>query len=149
MTAYSNLTGNKGNERVRLADLRQGNAPDLTTNEFNAAIQSLQEDGKATLMQLDDPTDITPEDRRAALYIVGQPRHIVYMNAKPAEGTGPQYSTNKLPLARTFNLADIQEIFQGQHVGMNPDGSFWVQTRFGHGLTVKSVKADQYRPDEF
>jgi diguanylate cyclase (GGDEF)-like protein len=137
-TAYSNLTGNKSNERVRLAELRKATS-DLTTNEFNAAIQSLQENEQATLMQLDDPADITPEDRRAALYIAGQPRHIVYMDVKLAQDNKAQYST-KLPPARSFTLKDIQETFKGQHVGLNPDGSFWVQTRSGYGLTIKSVK---------
>ena len=41
----------------------------------------MQVAGRLVLYKLDNPTEITREDEQAALFIAGQPRHLVYLEA--------------------------------------------------------------------
>lgn len=43
------------------------------------------------------------------------------------------------PTSAGITLNDVKQIFKGQEVGINPDGSIWVQTRSGQGLQIKNV----------
>lgn len=64
-------------ERVRLKDLR-AKLP-TARDELDAALLRMQTEGKLVLYRMDNPAELTPEDEVAALYIAGNPRHLVYL----------------------------------------------------------------------
>ncbi len=64
--------------RVRLADLRAALRATLPA-EFYSALLSLQKHGKLVLYPLDNPEEITPADRQAALDIAGYAVHVAYL----------------------------------------------------------------------
>ena len=49
------------------------------------------------------------------------------------------YSTRKTSPFDGVSLADVQKLFPGQHVGLSPDGSIWVRTKSGHGVSIRNV----------
>ncbi len=76
--AYLARSGNRWEIRVRLAQLRE----DLGTyarEEQDLALLRMQSEGRLVLYRLDDPQDTFEADRAAALYLGGDPRHLVYM----------------------------------------------------------------------
>lgn len=77
-TAYLALTGGEWNRRVRLADLRRtlGRTP---RSDLDQKLLEMQGRGGVVLYPLDDPQEIGPEDRSAALMVQGRARHIVYL----------------------------------------------------------------------
>lgn len=77
--AYLSLSSGRENVRVRLADLRRKLA-DVPRSELDAALIDLANQGRLALYGLDDPLDIRPEDREAAIRTAtGLERHIVYL----------------------------------------------------------------------
>jgi len=77
--AYARLAGNESFARVRLADLR-GELASISREELDAALQQLASDGVIILNRLDDPREITAEDKEAMLRtVLGDPRHIMHM----------------------------------------------------------------------
>lgn len=76
--AYLNVSGGKYNVRVRLSQLRQA-LDGLPRTEIDNALINMGLAGKLDLMHLDDPQDIHPEDKHAAITIGGRNSHIVYM----------------------------------------------------------------------
>jgi hypothetical protein len=48
---------------------------------LDKALLDLQNQGSLVLMHMDDPQERTPADEEAALTIVGQKRHIIYMSS--------------------------------------------------------------------
>jgi DNA-binding PadR family transcriptional regulator len=76
--AYFALSEGKPNVRVRLAQLRQ-RLTTLPRSRLDTLLLQLQTEGKLVLYPLDDPQEISPEDREAALDVAGFERHIVYL----------------------------------------------------------------------
>jgi hypothetical protein len=76
--AYLQVSGGKFNVRVRLCDLRKA-LPSMPRERFDEVMLAMQKDGKLVMYNLDDPSEIGPEDEQAAIDIFGQKRHIVYM----------------------------------------------------------------------
>ncbi|EKQ66592.1 hypothetical protein OsccyDRAFT_5080 [Leptolyngbyaceae cyanobacterium JSC-12] len=76
--AYLQASGGEYNVRVRLSQLRQL-VDDLPQAEVDKVLIQMGLVGKITLMHLDDPQEIRPEDEQAAVNIGGQKNHIVYM----------------------------------------------------------------------
>jgi hypothetical protein len=76
--ACRELGGGQENVRIRLADLRRrlsGRSHEAVTAELLA----MSEAGELTLYQLDNPREIGPEDRSAAIHTsTGKERHILY-----------------------------------------------------------------------
>ncbi|HKU39281.1 MAG TPA: hypothetical protein VJR89_14065 [Polyangiales bacterium] len=64
--------------RVRLRELR-ARLPDVPKDKLDRELVELQNAGSLVLYRIDDPTDIQPEDERAALHVAGAPRHILYL----------------------------------------------------------------------
>jgi len=75
---YLKNSGGEYNVRVRLSQLRQL-VDDVPQAEVDKVLIQMGLSGKITLMQLDDPQEIRPEDEQAAVNIGGQKSHIVYM----------------------------------------------------------------------
>ena len=77
--AYLTLSSGRENVRVRLADLRRKLA-DVSRSDLDAALIEAAGQGRLALYGLDDPLDIHPEDREAAIRTpTGLERHIVYL----------------------------------------------------------------------
>ncbi|MGQ9872343.1 hypothetical protein [Leptodesmis sp.] len=72
--AYLKASGGKYNVRVRLSQLRQ-----LLRAEVDKVLIQMDLARKITLMHLDDPQEIRPEDEQYAVNIGGQKNHIIYM----------------------------------------------------------------------
>lgn len=71
------LSGYSSAKRVRIADVHKEH-PEHKLEHVHEAINSLQRKEKVVAMRIDDPSDIKPEDHKAAMHIAGNPRHIVY-----------------------------------------------------------------------
>ncbi len=76
--AYLKASGGKWNVRVRLADLRKAVSP-MSREELDTALFTLEEKQRLVLYPLNDPSEIRPEDELAAIDVLGQTRHIIYM----------------------------------------------------------------------
>ena len=66
--------------RVRLAAIRQ-NLPHISRADLDNALINMEDTRQITMMNLDDPTEIKPADREAALMIGNHSNHIVYLRA--------------------------------------------------------------------
>ncbi len=76
--AYSKISGGRDDTRVRLSELRQY-LGDISRTEIDKILSVMQQAGKLTLMPLDNPQEIHPEDEKAAIDLGGPKRHILYM----------------------------------------------------------------------
>lgn len=77
--AYSVLTDQRSNVRVRLADLRNA-LSDIPNEQFDNAVRNMLRTGEVVLNRLDNPREIAPEDEAAKiLTALGDPRHILHM----------------------------------------------------------------------
>jgi len=76
--AYLRLSGGQWGARVRIADLRRAAAP-TSRDALDGELLALLRQGQAHLLPLDDPEARTADDEANALFIAGEPRHIVYM----------------------------------------------------------------------
>jgi hypothetical protein len=78
-TAYYRLSGAQPNVRVRLADLRAA-LSGVPRGQFDDTLLAMATRGQAALYPLDNPLEIRPEDREAALRTpTGDERHIIYL----------------------------------------------------------------------
>lgn len=73
------LAHNETGKRVRLKDLRERVA--VARESLDQALLKMQTAGQLVLYKLDNPAEISPEDERAALFIAGEPRHLVYLES--------------------------------------------------------------------
>lgn len=81
-SAYLALSGGEANVRVRLADLRRAVAS-VPRTDLDRALFDLEANGEASLYRLDNPNEIGPEDRAAALRTpLGEERHIIYLGGR-------------------------------------------------------------------
>jgi hypothetical protein len=78
--AYLALSGGRYAQRVRLSQLRNY-FDDCPRLELDEALIRMMRDDRLTLMRLDDPLEIEPEDEKSALVSGGQQNHILYMKA--------------------------------------------------------------------
>lgn len=76
--AYSKASGSTYKVRVRLSMLHQY-LDDLPRPDIDKTLIEMQRLGKITLMPLDNPQEIHPEDEQAAVDLGGAKRHILYM----------------------------------------------------------------------
>jgi DNA-binding MarR family transcriptional regulator len=75
--AYLEIAGGF-NRRALLRDLR-AKLDVIERSSLDTALKRMQREEEASLMQLDNRLDITEEDRRAALQIGNEPRHILWI----------------------------------------------------------------------
>lgn len=66
--------------RVRLKDLRE-RLSDVGKEELDRELLSLQSAERLVLYRLDNPAEVTRADEEAALFVAGNPRHIIYLEA--------------------------------------------------------------------
>ena len=78
-TAYLAVTGGIFNKRALLADIRR-HLPNVDRDALDNALELMQREGDATLMQLDNRPDITPADEEAAIQIGQESRHILWIS---------------------------------------------------------------------
>ena len=83
--------------RIRIADLKR-ELPDIPSEEINKALLDLQRQDRLVLMRIDDPTDIRPADKQAAITIAGNPRHIIYVTESEARRERAPESPSSLDL---------------------------------------------------
>ena len=76
LSAISKLGQGQHGVRVRLADLR-AQLPGV--KNFDEKLLQLERAGKVSLYQLDDPLEIAARDSAAAIDVLGNKRHIVYL----------------------------------------------------------------------
>lgn len=75
------LAGGQPKVRIRLVHLR-ARLPAIAREVLDRALLDLERDGVLVLYPLDDPREIGPDDRAAALYTPsGNARHIVYFGS--------------------------------------------------------------------
>jgi DNA-binding PadR family transcriptional regulator len=77
--AYLRASGGQWNTRVRLADLRAA-LSDVPQATLDNTLLSLGREQRLALYPLDNPREISDADRSAAINVVGQVFHIVYMS---------------------------------------------------------------------
>ena len=78
-TAYLAVTGGDFNRRALLADIRR-RLPNVDRAALDNALELMQRQGDATLMQLDNRPDITSADEEAAIQIGQESRHILWIS---------------------------------------------------------------------
>ena len=78
-TAYLAVTGGIFNKRALLAEIRR-RLPNVGRAALDTALELMQRQGDATLMQLDNRPDITAADEAAAIHIGQEPRHILWIS---------------------------------------------------------------------
>ena len=78
--AYLAASGGKWNVRVRIADLKK-NLADIPGDWLEETIRKMQLEKKLMLYPLDNPCEITPEDEKEAVSVMGRKNHIIYMTA--------------------------------------------------------------------
>ena len=76
--ACLSLTGGEYERRVRLADLRRA-LSGLSRDELDEVLLQMDQLRDIQLMMLEQPSDVTPEDREAAIFLAGHPLHILYL----------------------------------------------------------------------
>ncbi len=79
--AYGEVTGKKKGQRVLLSELR-AKLPDIERTTLDASLHDLQENGdaKIRLLRLDDPREISPDIREAALMFKDEPLHLIWID---------------------------------------------------------------------
>ena len=77
-TAYLAVTGGQMNTRALLKDLRP-HLSDVSRADQDAAMLTMQCEGKAILFRQDNGAALTAADHAAALHICGEPRHILWI----------------------------------------------------------------------
>lgn len=82
VSAYFAISGGQPNVRVRLADLRR-RLEDVPREALDRELLDIQVRGEAALYRLNDPREITDEDREAVLRTpTGEERHIIYLGGR-------------------------------------------------------------------
>jgi hypothetical protein len=75
---YLDATGGVWNQRVRLSELRR-RLGDVAKEALDAALLKMQRASKLVLFRFDNQREITDADREAALFVGGEPRHLLHM----------------------------------------------------------------------
>ena len=57
----------------------RGQLDSVTRDALDAALQKMQRASKLVLFRLDNQREITDADREAALFVGGEPRHLLHM----------------------------------------------------------------------
>lgn len=79
-STFLKLTGGKLNTSVPLRELR-AEIKDIDRSMLDEALLAIErEDDRATLMQIDNQIEITDEDRKAALRVGVEPRHLLWIS---------------------------------------------------------------------
>ncbi len=76
--ACLSLTCGEYERRVRLADLRSA-LSGLSRDELDEVLLQMDQLRAIQLMMLEQPSDVTAEDRAAAIFLAGHPLHILYL----------------------------------------------------------------------
>lgn len=76
--AYLELTSNRYNVKVRLADLRK-QLVGLSKKQQDYLLSEMQKRKKILLQPLSDEAEITVEDEEASMEYLGKTRHVLYM----------------------------------------------------------------------
>jgi len=76
--AYLAVTGDRINTRARLCDIRE-RLNDIDHAVLDEALKRMQSEQQAALYPLDNKTEITDADRKAAILFGGEPRHILWI----------------------------------------------------------------------
>lgn len=80
--AYSEVTGGRLRAEARIADVMARLPQDVSQEQARQAITELMQAGDAELMPIDDPTQITEQDRAARVSIAGEPRHLMFITTE-------------------------------------------------------------------
>lgn len=72
------ITRGAARTRVRLRDLR-ARLGDLSREQVDRGLFALAKQGGLVLYRIDDANDLNDEDKRAAVMVAGNPRHVVYL----------------------------------------------------------------------
>jgi hypothetical protein len=76
--AYLDITGGRFNARALLRDIRE-KVKEIDRRTLDDALRQMQREQEASLYQLDNRTEITDADRKAAIYFGNEPRHILWI----------------------------------------------------------------------
>jgi hypothetical protein len=76
--AYLAVTGDRINTRARLYDVRE-RLNDVDPTVLDEALKKMQREQQISLYPLDNKSEITDADRKAAIYFGGEPRHILWI----------------------------------------------------------------------
>jgi hypothetical protein len=76
--AYLDITGGRFNGRVLLRDIRE-KVKQIDRGRLDDALRRMQREQEALLYQLDNRTEVTEDDREAAIYFGSEPRHILWI----------------------------------------------------------------------
>lgn len=76
--AYLGLTQNTFSQRVGLKDLRP--RLEFQKEDVDQALLALERSGSARLYGFDNPVERTRDAEEAALYVAGNPRHLIYLD---------------------------------------------------------------------
>lgn len=77
-SACLSITGGEYERRVKLADLRTA-LLGHSREALDGVLLQMDQSKAIQLMMLEQPSDVTPEDRAAAIFIAGQPKHVLYL----------------------------------------------------------------------
>lgn len=77
--AYGDLVERTPTGWVNLADLREKIGDKMTRDELDAALKTLVREHKGILVPESDQSSLTPRDRKAALRIGGQYKHLLFI----------------------------------------------------------------------
>jgi hypothetical protein len=80
------LGNNRWKERVRLSALR-AILPGVTRRELDRVLLEMQRADRLVLYRLDNPRELTPADKAAAMDVGGYPRHLVYFLGPASKST--------------------------------------------------------------
>jgi hypothetical protein len=76
--AYLAVTSDRINTRARLCDVRE-RLSDVDRTVLDEVLKKMQREQQISLYPLDNKTEITDADRKAAIYFSGEPRHILWI----------------------------------------------------------------------
>jgi hypothetical protein len=76
--AYLDITGGHFNARALLRDIRE-KVKEIDRRTLDDALRQMQVEQEVSLYQLDNRTEITDADRKAAIYFGSEPRHILWI----------------------------------------------------------------------
>ena len=78
--AYLAMTGGLYERRVRLSELRR-TLSDIPRQTLDDTLLELDRSRRIQLMSMEQPTDISEDDRNAEITIGGRPRHVLYLSS--------------------------------------------------------------------
>lgn len=129
------LGGGETNTRIRIADLRNAFAGGLDDAELNAALWRMMQSGKLSVYRLDDPREITAEDKKAALRTsTGEEKHIIYYGGESS----------------SLAIGDVSYDAKGvKHVVVNKTDKKYAVGRAATPEDIAKSKPDKPKSDEY